>query len=138
MDSNGTFRGRQTSGFGNMPVDATLDRDELDGHPDHSVNYHGNKENDNLSQNSGSKLHNRYKRSNRNDASLNNYKEKYNKLEENFKRFTASLQDKRSTSNNLRAQNVQNNIMNQSIAPSTLGPIRSDVSPVRHGYNTVN
>jgi len=109
MDSNGTFRGRQTSGFGNM---ATLERDELDGHPNDSVNYGGNKENDKLSQNSGSKLHNRYKRSNRNDASLNNYKEKYNKLEENFKRFTASLQDKRSTSNNLRAQNVQNSMMN--------------------------
>ena len=52
----------------------------------------GNKENANT--NSGTNLQNRYKR-NPNDKSLSNYQEKYNKLEENFKRFTQGLQVKR-------------------------------------------
>ena len=41
--------------------------------------------------NSSSNLANRYKRNAQNDKSLQNYQEKYNKLEENFKKFTQGL-----------------------------------------------
>ena len=45
-----------------------------------------------------STFQNRYKRNQSNNKSLQNYQEKYNKLEENFKKFTQGLQDKRNTS----------------------------------------
>jgi len=45
-----------------------------------------------------STFQNRYKRNQSNNKSLQNYQDKYNKLEENFKKFTLGLQDKRTTS----------------------------------------
>ena len=73
-----------------------------------------NKENEQVSD---SKLLNRYKRNPSQGNS--NYKEKYSKLEDNFKKFTASLLDKRNVNNYLRQS--QN-------APQ---PIQSDTSPIR-------
>ena len=95
-DTSGTFIARGTSGFGKIYDNETLDRDELD----YTIDV--NKENDKSQNGSESKLHNRYKRNQRTDQSINNYQYKYNKLEENFKRFTASLLDKRSSRNNMR------------------------------------
>ena len=96
-----------------------------------------------------STFQNRYKRNQSNNQSLQNYQDKYNKLEQNFKKFTQGLQDKRTTSASGRlafqtlnqssiapTETNPNNLASQSYAPqaqnqSSFGPIRSEVSPVR-------
>ena len=59
----------------------------------------GNKENDQDNSSTGN-LHNRYKRNTPTDKSLSNYQDKYNKLEQNFRKFTQGLQEKRTVSTN--------------------------------------
>ena len=86
----------------------------------------GNKENaDGDVRNSTSSFQNKYKRTNRNDGSLQNYQEKYNKLEENFKKFTQGLQDKRNNSSTGRTA------LTSTVQNSSFGPIKSELSPTR-------
>lgn len=78
---------------------------------------------------------------------MQNYQEKYNKLEENFKKFTQGLQDKRTTNSSGRlafqtinqssgTTNLVSSYMPAAVAQpqqqqSSFGPIKSEVSPVR-------
>ena len=67
-----------------------------------------------------STFQNRYKRNQSNNKSLENYQEKYNKLEENFKKFTQGLQDKRNTSASGRF--AFQTINQSSFVPTTTNP----------------
>ena len=104
-------------------------RDDLEFGGETSTFNGGNKENTMSSTN----LANRYKRNGQNDNSLQNYQEKYNKLEENFKKFTQGLQSKRtgSTAANTMIGAGRSTIgMTQSNA-QPLVPIASEASPIR-------
>ena len=93
---NSQSRERSKSGLrsGSGPNNRSIGRQALD-----SSLPNVDKENAEMRNSAtSSTFQNRYKRNQANNKSLQNYQDKYNKLEENFKKFTQGLQEKRTTS----------------------------------------